>query len=114
MTPDDPSRSEPTRGDSGDDAGDAPAPGPDDDRRDDVLNWLEDAMRESHRKVESGRMNDPNRERARQGWHQTLAKLANAYRLLARDQDLDRLADRIDAIEQQQGRDTDTDRFRFK
>jgi hypothetical protein len=67
--------------------------------RAEVLDQLEDAMEECHRKVMSGRMEDPERERARQGWHQTFAKLANAYRLLSKDQDLDMLIEQVEEIE---------------
>lgn len=72
--------------------------------REEILDRLETAMAECDRKIRKGRMEDPERERARQGWHQTLAKLANAYRLLSRDADLDQMAERIEEIEERQER----------
>jgi hypothetical protein len=87
--------------------------------RDAVLDMLEDAIEESHRKVMSGRVTDPEREEARATWHKTLAQLANSYRLMAKDRDLEDMADRVTALEDQQrrpdsGTDTGSDRFRVK
>jgi hypothetical protein len=67
--------------------------------REAVLAALETGMAECHRKVKSGRMTDPDRERARQGWHQSLAKLANAYRLLARDLEIEDMDERLQSLE---------------
>lgn len=74
-------------------------------RREQVLSQLSDAIEESHRKVMSGRIQDPERERARQGWHQTLAQLANSYRLLSKDRDIDEMHERLDVLESESGSD---------
>lgn len=81
--------------------------------RDQIIDALDDAIAECQRKIKSGRMTDADRERARQGWHQTLAKLANAYRLLSKDKQLDEMAERIDALEEDLPDDT-ADRYRLK
>lgn len=73
--------------------------------RDVVLAMLADGMSESHYKITDGRVRDPEKARARQGWHSSLAKLANAYRLLAEDKQLDELEEKIEEYEQQQQND---------
>lgn len=67
-------------------------------------------MAECYRKCMDGRMEDPARERARQGWHQSLAKSANAYRLLSRDRTYDAVEERLAEIEARRDRDRDDGR----
>lgn len=66
-----------------------------------VLQLLEDGVREAHRKVESGRVRDIEREKVRIQWIRALAYSAGQYRQLKNDEELDELAERIETIEQQ-------------
>lgn len=81
------------------------APADDVPDRDAVLAMLGDGMREAHYKITEGRVRNPENARARQGYHSSLAKLANAYRLLAEDKQLDELEEKIEEYEQQQQND---------
>jgi len=63
--------------------------------RDEVLSLVEDGLREAHRKVESGRVYDPENEKVRQGWLRTLGYLAGQYRQLRRDEDLEQMRQEI-------------------
>ena len=47
--------------------------------RDEILQLLEEAIRESHKKAVDGRVYDKDNERIRQGWFQRLGQLANQY-----------------------------------
>jgi hypothetical protein len=82
-----------------DDPADAPAVEVAD--RDEILDLLEDGIREAHRKVESGRVYDAENEKVRQKWIRTLAYAANAYRQLAKDRDLEELAEEVERLKQQ-------------
>jgi hypothetical protein len=73
--------------------------------RDEVLDILEDAVREAHRKVESGRVYDAENEKVRIQWIRALAYAAGQYRQLLRDRELDELRERMDEIEQRQDDD---------
>ena len=73
--------------------------------REDVLDLLDDALREAHRKVESGRVYDAENEKVRQGWFRTLGYIAGQYRQLKNDADLEELEERIELLEQQRGDD---------
>lgn len=64
-----------------------------------VLHLLEDAIHESHRKVESGRVYDAENERVRQKWIRTLAYTANIYRQTLKDRELEEMRERIDDLE---------------
>lgn len=67
--------------------------------RDEILSLLEDGIAEAHRKVESGRVYDPENERVRIKWIKCLAYCAGQYRQLVRDRDLDELAERVEQLE---------------
>lgn len=69
--------------------------------RDEVLALVEDGLREAHRKVESGRVYDPENEKVRQGWLRTLGYLAGQYRQLRRDEDLEQMRQEIDDLRKQ-------------
>lgn len=60
---------------------------------------LNDVLSEAHRKVESGRVYDAEKERVRQGWIRVFAYTAGQYRQLKRDEDLEGLQERVDALE---------------
>lgn len=70
--------------------------------RDEIMKLLEDGIREAHRKVEKGRVYDPENERIRQKWIRTLAYAANQYRQLKKDEDLEELDERLSKIEERQ------------
>lgn len=71
--------------------------------RGEVLDLIDDALREAHRKVESGRVYDAENEKVRQGWFRTLGYLAGQYRQLKKDEDLEELRERIDRLESERG-----------
>jgi hypothetical protein len=66
--------------------------------REEVLGLLEDAMAEAHRKVTSGRVRSPEKDKVRQGWLKTLGYLAGQHRQLAKDRDLEELAEDIEDL----------------
>lgn len=67
--------------------------------RTELLGLLEDGVREAHRKVTSGRIRDPEREKVRIQWIRALAYSAGQYRQLKNDEELDEMAERIEALE---------------
>jgi hypothetical protein len=79
------------------DVPDAPEIDPAD--RDDVLQLLEDAIQEAHRKIDTGRVYDAENERVRQKWIRTLAYTANVYRQTLKDRELEEMRDRLDDLE---------------
>lgn len=82
-------------------APDGPTPFSDAPSREDVMNLLEDALDESHRKATEGRVYDAENERVRQGWLKTFGYLAGQYRQLRKDADLEALQARVEELEQQ-------------
>jgi hypothetical protein len=81
---------------------DSPFPDPEalpEDDRERMLELLEDGIREAHRKVETGRVKDPENEKVRIRWVRALSASVSAYRKLRKDADLDELEDRIERIE---------------
>jgi hypothetical protein len=69
------------------------------DDRERMLELLEDGIREAHRKIESGRVKDPENEKVRIRWVRALSTSVSTYRKLRRDADLDELKKRIERIE---------------
>lgn len=70
--------------------------------REDVLELLEDAIDEAHRKAcGNGRVYDPENERVRQGWLKTYGYLAGQYRKVRRDADLEAMRREIDDLREQ-------------
>jgi hypothetical protein len=64
---------------------------------------LDDGIREAHRKVENGRVYDPENEKVRQGWLRTLGYLAGQYRQLMKDKELDDLREEVELLKEAQG-----------
>ena len=64
-----------------------------------MLETLDTAIEEAHRKIDSGRVYDESKEKTRQGWIRVLAYTMNVRRQIQNDRDLQDLADRIEALE---------------
>lgn len=79
--------------------------------RAELLDLLEDGVREAHRKVSSGRIRDPEREKVRIQWVRALAYSAGQYRQLKNDEELDEMAERLEALESEADR---ADQYRVK
>lgn len=83
---------------------DAPAPAPDDDGTvtttdyDQMLADLDVAIAEARRKIESGRIKDVSREKARVKQWRALGYLIDTRRKVANDRDLEALADEIEDL----------------
>ena len=75
---------------------------PENRERDEVLNRLDDALEEAHRKATSGRVYDAENEKVRQGWLRTVGYLAGQYRQLLKDRQLDEMNERLERIEANQ------------
>lgn len=67
--------------------------------REEMLDLLEDAVREAHRKVESGRVYDAKNEKVRLQWIRALAYAVGQYRQLVKDKDIEEMHARLDALE---------------
>jgi hypothetical protein len=67
--------------------------------REHLLEMLEGAIDEAHRKVEQGRVYDAENEKVRQGWVRSLGYLAGQYRQVLNDRELEEMAERIKRIE---------------
>lgn len=75
---------------------------PENRERDEVLNRLDDALEEAHRKATSGRVYDAENEKVRQGWLRTVGYLAGQYRQLLKDKQIDEMNERLERIEENQ------------
>lgn len=75
------------------------------DEYDEMLDHLDTAIEEAHRKIDSGRVYDPTNEKVRCKWIKTLAYTVNVRRQVTNDRDLQDLAERIEALEEQQEAD---------
>ena len=64
-----------------------------------ILKDLELALNECKRKIESGRVYDPENEKVRISWIKAFGYLVNAYRQLIKDNDLEELKERIERLE---------------
>jgi hypothetical protein len=69
---------------------------------DEMLEHLDVAIEEARQKVESGRVYDADNEKVRIKWIRGLAYAVNVRRQVTNDRDLQELAERIEAIEEQQ------------
>lgn len=67
--------------------------------REEMLELLEDGVREAHRKVESGRVYDAENEKVRLQWVRALAYAVGQYRQLVKDKDIEELKERLDEID---------------
>jgi len=65
-----------------------------------ILRHLDMAIQEAKRKIESGRVYDAENEKVRIQWLKALGYLANSYRQLINDKDLDELAERVEKLEE--------------
>lgn len=68
--------------------------------RDEILELLEDGIREAHRKVQEGRVYDAENERVRIKWIRALAYAANVHRQMQNDRDLEELSERLERLEE--------------
>lgn len=59
--------------------------------RDEILDLLEDGIREAHRKVQEGRVYDAENEKVRIKWIRALAYASNVHRQMQNDRDLEDL-----------------------
>lgn len=76
--------------------------------REQMLGLLNDAIDESHEKAVNGRVYNPENEKVRQGWLRVFGYLAGQYRQLKKDQKLDELEERLDALEEPEPEGTGT------
>lgn len=81
--------------------GDADADPGDDDVRDEMLELLEEGIREAHRKVEQGRVYDADNEKVRIKWIRALAYAVNTHRQVLKDKELEEMQNRLAALERQ-------------
>jgi hypothetical protein len=70
--------------------------------RDEMLADLDVAIAEAKRKVKSGRVYDAENEKVRIKWIRALAYAMNVRRQIAQDRDLEALAEKIEALEDNQ------------
>ena len=66
-----------------------------------IIKKLEGAMEEVENKIESGRIYDAENEKVRIQWIKCLGYLANSYRSLVKDHDLEELQERIEQLERE-------------
>lgn len=67
--------------------------------RAEILEYLDVAMGEAMRKIESGRIYDEQKEKVRISWLKCLGYLSNCYASLMKDRDLEELEERIKELE---------------
>jgi len=72
----------------------------------DMLDTLDVAIEEAQRKIESGRVYDPENEKVRIKWIRALAYTVNVRRQVANDRDLQELAEEIEQLKQQRQADS--------
>lgn len=68
--------------------------------REEILELLEDGIREAHRKVKEGRVYDAENEKVRIKWIRALAYAANVHRQIQNDRDLEELSERLNRLEE--------------
>jgi hypothetical protein len=68
--------------------------------REEILELLEDGIREAHRKVKEGRVYDAENEKVRIKWIRALAYAANVHRQIQNDRDLEELSERLERLEE--------------
>lgn len=68
----------------------------------DMLDTLDVAIDEARRKVESGRVYDPENERVRIQWIRALAYIVNVRRQVAESRDLEELAAEIERLKERE------------
>ncbi len=70
--------------------------------RKEILKHINMAIQEAKSKVESGRVYDVENEKIRIRWIKALGYLANSYRQLIKDKDLEDLTERIEELEEEE------------
>lgn len=70
--------------------------------RDEMIQRVETAMNKALEKVESGRIYNPETSRVRIKWIKAVGYLANSYRQLKKDSDMERIEERLEALEKVQ------------
>lgn len=68
--------------------------------REQMLRFLNVGIQEALHKIENGRIRKPENEKVRIQWLKALGYLANSYRKLLNDRDLDELAGRVEKLEE--------------
>lgn len=66
---------------------------------DDMLDSLDTAIEEAQRKIESGRVYDPENEKVRIKWIRALAYSVNVRRQVTNDRDLAELAEEVEDLQ---------------
>lgn len=84
-------------------AGAREEPDLDSDDYEEMLDALQAAKEEARRKVEKGRVYDPENERVRIKWIRALGYIINIERQVTTDRDLEELTERLETVEEQQG-----------
>ncbi|GGN26906.1 hypothetical protein GCM10009021_31730 [Halarchaeum nitratireducens] len=69
-----------------------------------MLDTLDTAIKEAREKVESGRVYDAENEKVRIKWIRALAYAVNVRRQVTTDRDLEELSERLEQLENQEGR----------
>lgn len=69
---------------------------------DEMLEALDVGIEEAKRKVEEGRVRDPEREKVRIKWIRVLAYAVNIRRQVTADRDLEDLAEEVDQLKERQ------------
>lgn len=70
---------------------------------DEMLDTLDAAIVEARRKVESGRVYDPENEKVRIKWIRALSYTVNVRRQVQNDRDLAELAEKVERLEEATG-----------
>jgi len=68
-----------------------------------VAKWLEEAIQEARRKIDSGRVYDATNERVRIDWMKALARLINCHRKVLKDAEIEELKQEVEEIKKNQG-----------
>jgi len=66
-----------------------------------VAMWLEEAIQEARRKIDSGRVYDATNERVRIDWMKALARLINCHRKLLKDVELEQMQEDIEELKKE-------------
>ncbi|KXB06740.1 hypothetical protein AKJ51_02970 [candidate division MSBL1 archaeon SCGC-AAA382A20] len=65
-----------------------------------MLRFLDVGIQEALYKIENGRIRKPENEKVRIQWIKALGYLANSYRQLIKDKELEELAERVEKLEE--------------
>jgi hypothetical protein len=81
-------------------------------RREEMLNMLEDSVEELHNKATSGRIYDEDAEKVRIQYHRALAYAVSTHRQLARDADIDELRQMYEELKEEVSQKNGKERVR--